>query len=272
MTKSNQNIVNILRADDISVFLSLWLKNRSILSSESNAVFSKYYQSYLRYFGPYIMHQYKQQSKELMEYIEQNPTLKVLEIGCGCGTESLWMALHGINVTSIDINEERLSVANERKQLLEDSLGKTLPVEFHLQSILEMEEIEFDVIWMEQTFHHLEPREEVLSTLYKLLKKGGKIIISDTNALNPLVQLQYFLQRGFKTVKKVRGYVYGNERVTTPRLLKRKMDKYGFNNIVYRYFRIMPNKRFVDLLKFNEPKLCRPLTFLYTHYNIIANK
>ena len=41
---------------------------------------------------------------------------------------------------------------------------------------------------MEQAYHHIEPRK-FSSSIKNLLHKGGYIIISESNALNPLIQL-----------------------------------------------------------------------------------
>ena len=53
---------------------------------------------------------------------------------------------------------------------------------------------------MKDTFHHLEPREDILCKINKLLNKNGKVIIIEPNALNPMIQYQMFKIRGFKTI------------------------------------------------------------------------
>ena len=74
----------------------------------------------------------------------------LLEIGAGCGTEVLWLALQGALVTSIDVNEKRLKVGRVRQAFVEKQLGQTLNVDLRLQSLFDLDElVSFDIIWME---------------------------------------------------------------------------------------------------------------------------
>gem|GEM_PF-3098919 len=61
----------------------------------------------------------------------------MLEVGCGCGTESLYFGLNGINVTAVDNQDALLGVARERKEIIEKQLGRELPCEFINRSVLD---------------------------------------------------------------------------------------------------------------------------------------
>ena len=263
-----QIIEKMVDTENISEFLSLWL-DHNLLSFENKKIFDRYYHSYKYHFGKYIKHYYKRQTKELMEILNEKPHSNILEIGCGCGTESLWMALHGANVTAIDISEILLNAAKERQQVIENKIGKPLPLKFKKESITEINpEIKYDIVWMEQAFHHLEPRKEVLKILSEIVLPGGYLIMSETNAWNPLIQFKLFQLRGFKTIVKGGEYTYGDERIITPSSLKRKLKQNGFSDIKYKLFRLLPNKKWADIFKPKNINI--PIPFMYTHYNIVA--
>src|SRR5262245_58367519 len=96
-------------ASNIAEFLDLWLRGRFLAPTEQ-ATLERYYRSYHRHFGPYLRHHYARQTKELMDVVRKHGHPEVLEVGCGCGTESLWAAIKGARVTGIDIASEWLDV------------------------------------------------------------------------------------------------------------------------------------------------------------------
>ena len=102
---------------------------------------------------------------------------------------------------------------------------------------------------MEQAFHHLEPRAKVLKQIAKLLRAGGRVVFSEANALNPLLQLQLLRVRGFKmfyTVETDRGkMIYGNERVLSRGSLKRLLRGVGIEHVSSRYYRLFPARAHV---------------------------
>jgi len=221
---------------------------------------------------------YDKQLEDALSIISEINNPRVLEIGCGLGSESLFMSMKGASVLGIDINSERLNTATARKKIIEKALGKKLGCEFKNLSVLDLnEEQKYDLIWMEQAFHHLEPREEVVKKISQLLKPEGTVIISEANAWNPLIQIQLLMRRGFKTIKYYtdsdgKKYVYGNERIVMPIVLSKKFKKYNVENIDVKYFRLFPNKKFFDKLFKLEKHMPGIVTCFFTHYNYIGKK
>jgi 2-polyprenyl-3-methyl-5-hydroxy-6-metoxy-1,4-benzoquinol methylase len=153
------NAVNTSEWDSISDWLSWWfIENR--LAAPEQKILDVYYQSYKKRFNSYLRKQYDRQTKEISSLIGKDS--KVLEIGCGCGTESLWFTMLGAKVVGVDLNDSRLSVAKARTDYMEHYLGRQLSARFINASLFDLEFKEsFDVIWLEQAFHHLEPRSQV---------------------------------------------------------------------------------------------------------------
>jgi len=137
------------------------------------------------------------------------------------------------------------------------------------------------VIWLEQAFHHLEPREVVTEKIADLLKPGGHVVFQESNALNPFIQALLFRHRGFKTIihsnRGGKRYSYGNERILSARSLARSMAKVGVDKKSVRYFRCFPANRFFDRL-FGIEKFMVALQAsgivapIFTHYNLVAQR
>lgn len=276
MTTEVSKNVDFLRSRDIAEFLDIWLKN-DLLPEKQQAVFDNYYKSYKNNYGAYIMSHYANQTIEVMDKIHQKREISLLEVGAGCGTEALWFALNGATVKSIDLNSKRLEVARERKKILEDKTNKKLRLQFEHKSIFEMGDDEkFDLIWMEQAFHHVEPRNKIYGLISNLLKPKGVIIISEANAFNPFLQLQLIKKRGFKTIKYVEDknnkIIYGDERITIPQVISHCFSKVGIQEESVRFFRVFPNIRIHPTILSLEEKTPKWFLPIFTHYNYVGKK
>lgn len=256
-----------------------WLLSEK-LSDDNQRIFDRYYSSYKRNFGKYVAKHYGSQVKEIEDICSSfQGRAKILEVGCGCGTESLWFAVKGASVLGIDLSEPRLNVARERLRILRDDFKLEIDADFKFANIFDLNlgSNTMDVIWMEQAFHHIEPREKLPAICFDILKPGGYIIISEANGWNPLIQLSMFRQRGFKTIKRFTDnhgidHVYGNERITTPGILARLFKNNGFEVVSQRYFRILPNLPGVEGWAWLE-KLVPPwFAIAFTHYNTVLQK
>jgi 2-polyprenyl-3-methyl-5-hydroxy-6-metoxy-1,4-benzoquinol methylase len=102
---------------------------------------------------------------------------RVLEIGCGIGTDTINFARHGAQVTSVDLSERSLEIARQRVNVygLEnqvkfhggnaEELGRFVPVE------------PYDLIYSFGVIHHTPHPEEVLQQLRQYTRPGTTIKI-----------------------------------------------------------------------------------------------
>ena len=259
----------------ISEFLADDL-NSKYLSKSSQMVFDKYYSGYLNNFNKYLRYHYSRQTEEVTELIKSSG-LDVLEVGAGCGSESIWFALIGANVTAIDISDGRLNCAMERRNHYKNIMNMELSLNFKKCSIFDLYDDKYDVVWMEQTYHHVEPRGDLFEKLNKLLNSSGKIIICEINGWNPLLQLQFFLLRGFKTIVDLvdsdgNRVLYGNERITTPFAIKQLGLKSGFVVRKVSHFRLLPNWNPPSWFISVEICILKLFPFLSTHFVIVLEK
>ena len=261
--------------NDISDWLAWWLAEPR-LSPESQRVFDRYYSSYKHRFSPWLRRHYASQTEEAQALIGRGT--RVLEVGCGCGTESLWFAMLGASVVGVDLNEPRLEVARERARYLRHTLGTTVNAEFLNTSLFDLVDGDgFDLIWMEQAYHHVEPRKDVPAKLLQLLRPGGHVVISEANGWNPMLQLMLLRQRGFKTIREHiddegQRHLYGVERITTGARVGRHFAAHGFKPVSLRYFRVLPNVACVERLAWIEPAVPRWLLPAFTHYNVVLRR
>jgi 2-polyprenyl-3-methyl-5-hydroxy-6-metoxy-1,4-benzoquinol methylase len=261
-----------IRAGTIDQFLAYWLAN-AVLPADEQKTFDHYYRSYRRHFGPYVRRWYARQSAELVALIGKRDAPRVLEVGCGCGTESLWAAINGGDVTGIDIDPELQAVAKARLALIQRYSGELLRCEFRRTSVLDADETKpFDIIFLEQSFHHLEPRADVVAKLARLVAPGGHVIFSEANGWNPLLQAFLFKLRGTKTIIHHMGHTWGHERITVPSALIRNFEPYKLAPVSLEYFRVFPNTPAADRLGFVDravPTFVKPA---FTHYNLVLQR
>ena len=268
-------------AEDITDFLKIWLR-QTTLSEEAQKLLSDYYKKWRGLETQRLCHWYRNQVREIEQLLGNNQSPRLLEVGVGTGTEALWFAWLGADVTGIDVLPYEVDVANERLRFLEQRSGRKLACTMHACPILQFEDAAgFDVIWLEQAFHHLEPRAEVVTKIGQLLRPGGKIVFSEANALNPLLQLQIFLQRGFKTTVEVNvnGHttIWGNERILTAQALQAALAPAGIHKSAVRYFRVFPSHPAFDFFFRLEQGLTALSRFrvfapIYSHYTISSER
>lgn len=107
-----------------------------------------------------------------------NSGMTVLDIGCGSGVMTCWLAQQvgqKGRVIGIENNENQLKAAKNRAQAL--SLDHA---EFHLCSAYEIDSLhqKFDLIYCRFVLHHLHHPSEVVSKIYQALNPKG-IFVSE---------------------------------------------------------------------------------------------
>jgi len=103
---------------------------------------------------------------------------KVLEIGCGLGTESINFARAGADLTIVEISQRSLDLCKKRFEVF------GLKANFHqgnaeeLEKILPKEDLgSYDLIWSFGVIHHTPNPENVVRGMKALLKPDGEIRI-----------------------------------------------------------------------------------------------
>jgi SAM-dependent methyltransferase len=114
--------------------------------------------------------------------------VKVLDAGCGCGTESLLWASLGetVEVLGVDPHPVRLAAARHRLAECGERLGRALNVDFASEDAFDvLDGRKYDLIWVMEAISHIHPAETFLDRAAASLEPGGHLIVTDSNLLNP---------------------------------------------------------------------------------------
>ncbi len=102
---------------------------------------------------------------------------KVLEIGCGIGTDTMNFARHGAQVTAVDLSDNSLSVARKRAEIFEmqDRIRFIQADAEHLSESVPVEP--YDLIYSFGVIHHTPHPERILDQIRRYLKPGTTVKI-----------------------------------------------------------------------------------------------
>lgn len=99
---------------------------------------------------------------------------RVLEVGCGIGTEATNFARHGAILTVVELSPESLELTKKRFAVYGLTANFILGNAEDLDSLLAPEE-KFDLIWSFGVIHHSPHPEIILKKCKDLLKEDGEI-------------------------------------------------------------------------------------------------
>jgi 2-polyprenyl-3-methyl-5-hydroxy-6-metoxy-1,4-benzoquinol methylase len=102
---------------------------------------------------------------------------KVLEIGCGIGTDTMNFARHGAQVTSVDLSDNSLALARKRAQVfgLEDRIRFIQANAEHLTDYVPVEP--YDLIYSFGVIHHTPHPDRVMEQIRQYLKPSTTVKI-----------------------------------------------------------------------------------------------
>ena len=114
----------------------------------------------------------------LREYVEKGLIKKgkALDICCGAGTNTVYLAEKGFEVTGIDISPTAIEYAKKK------AAQAKVHVTFRVQNFLELpfDDGEFDFVFDMGCFHHVkvEDRPSFINGVHSVLKKGGSYMLT----------------------------------------------------------------------------------------------
>jgi len=115
---------------------------------------------------------------------------KILDVGCGRGDLSLYLAQKGANVIGIDLSENYIDLCKARADEFD------LKIDFMVMNaqVPDFEENTFDIIVGSRIIHHLPDIDLFCRVCKRLLKKRGFISFIEPLKKNPIVELnrKYF--------------------------------------------------------------------------------
>lgn len=144
----------------------------------------------------------------------------VLDLGCGAGWTTAFLAESGFNVTGLDIVPLNVQTGNKRAK------------QYKLSAKLQVADMEtfslkqkFDAVLVFDSLHHTAKQEKVIKNIYKHLKPGGWVLFGEPSLL-------HLVSPHARWVTKHEGVL---ERGITAYSLRRDAKKAGFDRTV-RFF------------------------------------
>ncbi len=120
---------------------------------------------------------------ELVEYFDSlnSPPKRVVEIGCGTGTNAIWMAQQGSKVIAIDISSTAIDVAQAKGK------ASNVDVDFRVLDILEKSPVtkaSVDFVFDRGVYHVMLPeqRQLFINRIAEVLDKNGYWLCLTGNA------------------------------------------------------------------------------------------
>jgi ubiquinone/menaquinone biosynthesis C-methylase UbiE len=110
---------------------------------------------------------------------------KLLDIGAGLGESSVYFALQGAEVTTVDLSPQMVNTALR----LGDLHGVKLQGLVSGGETLNLPEAAYDLIYIANTIHHVQDREAQFAQMHRALKPGGRFFSYDPLANNPAINV-----------------------------------------------------------------------------------
>jgi ubiquinone/menaquinone biosynthesis C-methylase UbiE len=99
--------------------------------------------------------------------------LRVLEIGCGLGTDGAQFAEAGADYTGVDLTEAAVALASKRFELF-DLLGKFQTADAEK---LEFPDNSFDLVYSHGVLHHTPETGKAIQEIHRVLRPGGRAVV-----------------------------------------------------------------------------------------------
>ncbi|QRK05299.1 methyltransferase domain-containing protein [Archangium violaceum] len=112
---------------------------------------------------------------------------RVLDVGCGDGSNAMLMARFGARVTGIDISSRSIELCKRRAEL--DGVGDSTQFICSPLETADLLEGSYDIIWGDGVLHHLIPElDGVLRKLVGCAKPGALFVFSEPVCLSPVMR------------------------------------------------------------------------------------
>ncbi|GFV46814.1 phosphoethanolamine N-methyltransferase [Trichonephila clavipes] len=118
-------------------------------------------------------------TKKYVSRLDLKPGQKVLDVGCGIGGHSFYMAEnHGVEVLGVDLSVNMMTVATE---YLSERPHLNNKVKFIICDVTKStyDDRSFDTIYSRDTLLHIPNKDELFQNFERWLKPGGKILFTD---------------------------------------------------------------------------------------------
>lgn len=125
--------------------------------------------------------------------------MRVLEIGCGLGTDGAQFAKAGADYTGVDLTDAAVELAQKRFELF------GLPGTFHEADAenLDFADNSFDLVYSHGVLHHTPDTARAIREVHRVLKPGGRAIVMlyHRGSYNYRINIRFFRRAGTRLLK-----------------------------------------------------------------------
>jgi SAM-dependent methyltransferase len=118
----------------------------------------------------------------IVDHLGLGVRAQVLDVGCGPGWLSEFLARCGYWVTGVDVSKDMVRIARERIAAIEEPIGEGIEAlaEFHAMPVLELPwSNRFDAAILYDAMHHFDDEVATLRVIRRTLVPGGRIFIHE---------------------------------------------------------------------------------------------
>ena len=130
----------------------------------------------------------------LIRNADIKPEKKILELGCGTGCLTKFLAKTGAEIVALDLSPDLLTKAGTKE------LPENVTLQIGNAESLDFPNETFDAVVGSSVLHHVDT-DIALGEIYRVLRPRGKIAFSEPNMFNPHI----FIQKNIPWVKKLSG-------------------------------------------------------------------
>jgi 2-polyprenyl-3-methyl-5-hydroxy-6-metoxy-1,4-benzoquinol methylase len=165
--------------------------------------------------------------KKMVDFKEK----KVLDVGCGIGMFLEQFKNLGARVFGVDVDTEKINIAKKNFKTVYVSKAEKLPFQKNI----------FDLILLHEVIEHVDDDKQTIQECFRVLKKGGKLIIFAPNRLWP------FETHGIFRHDK---YHFGNIFLVTylPNFLYKEMTPHVRNYFKHDLFALLNGLRYKKII------------------------
>lgn len=156
-----------------------------ILKDKRN-YYGKYFDRKTRAF---FLHHFARNTARTINYLSKSgvENIRYLEIGFGCGSQLMLMALLGAESIGCDIREDVCEIVLKRKCFYGEKTGRTLGISLICNNVfaVDWEKFgKFDTVNFLFSFNDIKPEQKMLELIINVLKPGGRVVIQETNPVH----------------------------------------------------------------------------------------
>ncbi len=126
-------------------------------------------------------------SRAAAHLLGSTPAPRVIDLGCGSGTQTLYLALCGARVVALDLDRQALQVLRRRRAFYEQQVGRALDIE-----VLEANTLELDYqrwapvngVHSMFAFNLMKPARDLIARLAPAMAPGATFCVLDGNTLS----------------------------------------------------------------------------------------